>query len=153
MTEQREPRTDRARRIGWFATVTGYLTILVFLTLTPAPWATLGDPFPLGVLNPRAWLSAQTWTTGAPHEFVLNILLFLPIGLLLAHWGTWRAAAIATALTAVIEIAQIPVTGRISDPRDLIANITGALLGVTIATLVRRVTHRAQGPRRPSANV
>lgn len=124
--------------------MTAYALVLTVLTLTPAPWATEGAPFAYGVLNPAAWLAERTWTTGAPHEFVLNILLFLPAGLLLSHWGAWRATAIAAALTCAIEVAQIPVTGRISDPRDFVANITGALLGIATAMLLRQLRRGTQ---------
>lgn len=137
----------RRRNAAWILALLCYLVVVGTLTLTPAPWAEIrGAQFDYGVLNPAAWLSAQTWTTGAPREFLLNILMFLPLGLLLAHWGTSRASLAATLLTLGIEIAQIGVIGRISDPRDLIANVTGAFLGVIAASLIRRTRRRGTSP-------
>lgn len=114
--------------------MSGYAALLALVTLTPAPWAAEGAELPFGVLNPSTWIAPVTWTTGAPHEFVANILLFLPAGVLLFRFGAVRAVVLSAAVTLSIEVAQVPVVGRISDPRDFVANVTGALLGVGIAT-------------------
>lgn len=44
-------------------------------------------------------------------------------------------------LTAVIEIAQIP-TARISDPRDLVANILGTIVGVLLVVAASAIRAR-----------
>lgn len=140
------PRARRGSK-GWILTLLSYLIVVAVLTLTPAPWAEIrGEQFSFGVLNPEAWGSGQTWATGAPQEFVLNLLMFFPLGLLLAHWRTAEAAAAAALLTFGIEVAQIWIVGRISDPRDLIANVAGALLGVLIAALIRKTRRRVKAP-------
>jgi hypothetical protein len=101
------------------------------------PWATRGSQLELRVLNPLAWLDPQTWTTGSRREFVLNVLLFVPAGLLAARYGTRRGVLAPLLLTAAIEIVQIPMGDRMSDPRDLVADTTGGALGATLATLLR----------------
>jgi hypothetical protein len=69
-------------------------------------------------------------------DFTLNVLLFIPLGfgLRLAgmrrHWA-WLAAFL---LTATIEALQFyVVTGRESDLSDIVANSTGAALGIALA--------------------
>lgn len=137
------PVQPRWRAAARWTVLTLYLTALATVTLLPAPWAEAkAAQIDSGVLSHTAWLSAQTWTTGSPPEFVLNVLLFTPAGLLISHWGARRATVLAAALTLTIEIAQIPITGRISDPRDLIANIAGTLLGIAIATWARQARRR-----------
>ena len=55
------------------------------------------------------------------------------------------------ALTSLIETAQQSIPGRVSDPRDVVANSVGAVIGVALAlvltlpgTLRRRRRRRAQ---------
>lgn len=137
------------RRVLWVGALCVYGVVLAALTLTPRPWAADGDLFTLGVLSPRVWLSSQTWTTGASYEFVANILLFFPGGLLLGHLGLRRALAVALVVTWGIEMMQLFILGRSSDPRDLIANTLGALAGISLVTAVRWIRTR----RIPPSNV
>ena len=73
-----------------------------------------------------------------PLEFALNMALFVPWGMLAVfvlearRW--WLAALLGFALTVTIEVLQIP-SARISDPRDLVANSLGALLGIALACI------------------
>ncbi len=63
-----------------------------------------------------------------------GFLVLLALGI---RWW-WVAAFAGLALTLTIEIGQIPLP-RISDPRDLVANMLGTLVGIALAvTLVRR---------------
>jgi glycopeptide antibiotics resistance protein len=88
-------------------------------------------------------------------EFLANIGLFVPVGvfvLLLFGSGLWwLAVAGSVALTSVIETAQQSIPGRVSDPRDVVANSIGAVIGVVLAlvltlpgTLRRRQRRRAR---------
>jgi glycopeptide antibiotics resistance protein len=71
----------------------------------------------------------------------LNILLFVPLGLLLAsRLRSWRLAVVACACTSVaIEVLQavLPL-GRITNIDDVILNTTGAALGATLWWWVRQ---------------
>lgn len=121
----------------------GYTALLLLITLGPVPQRLVGSEAPLGVLSLDLWFEAATWESGRLYEFVLNVLIFVPWGVLALivvgerFWGV--AALLGVALTVGIEIAQIPLP-RISDPRDLVANTLGVLLGIGIAALVRRVS-------------
>ncbi len=77
-------------------------------------------------------ISSQRW------EFLLNLGLFVPLGaLLVLLFGArffWVAALAALALTFSIEALQHFIPYRVLDPRDLMANglggVVGTLLGV-----------------------
>ena len=116
-----------------------YTGAVLWVTLRPLPWATEGNQEAYGILNPQSWIGWSTWTEGSPLEIVANILMFLPIGL--ASGLLFRGPVgllVPIALTLVIELAQIPLADRISHPRDLVANASGAILGLLIAAAVRR---------------
>ncbi|MET4158566.1 VanZ family protein [Agromyces sp. PvR057] len=135
------------------------LTIgVLWLTIGPAPWRTDGHEVEGGVLNPEAWTSAATWSTGYVSEIAFNVAMFVPVGMLAAlliHRRRWPLAfAVGFALTAVIELVQLLLPDRVSDPRDLVMNTLGASLGVVLvmaARGVRRAAAVASGPGVASA--
>jgi len=128
-----------------------YLAVVGWVTLGPVPWRTLPNETHFGVLGVRTWLDATTWTTGRPGEFLANIAMFVPLGILLRMaWPRLRARYVALAVIAIagaIEVAQLPLE-RVSDPRDLVANTLGGLAGLVIASRVaaqRRAARPAGG--------
>ena len=48
----------------------------------------------------------------------------------------WVAVAGSVALTVAIETAQRSIPGRVSDPRDVVANSAGAVIGVALALVL-----------------
>lgn len=139
-----------ARRVLVALTVV-YLLAVAAITLDPLP----PDPHRNGLLTSLLALFAQTpllaWATYDVVEFAANILLFVPMGLLLTlllgrqHW--WLALALGVGATLVIEFVQRFLPARFSDPRDLLANTLGTVLGIAIAAAVTA----AAGRRRPAA--
>lgn len=138
------------RRSAPFAALTvGYLGIVALITLGPTLWRTrpaLGD---YDVLSPSTWLDPDTWSRGISTEFVANILLFVPLGLLLRlalpRLGWIGAVVLGGTVSVAIEVLQV-WTPRISDPRDVVANSVGALIGALLgafAVAVSRVLRRA----------
>lgn len=120
------------------------LTIgVLWLTIGPAPWRTSGHEFEGGVLNPDAWTSPMTWSTGYFSEIAFNVAMFVPVGVLAAlllhrrHWPLAFAAGFA--LTLFIELVQLVLPDRVSDPRDLVMNSLGASLGVVLVMAARGV--------------
>jgi glycopeptide antibiotics resistance protein len=115
----------------------GYLALVAWLTLGSVSWHAIGYQADYGVLTPSIWFDSATWTTGSIFEFGANIALFVPVGLLFAMIAgprRWLGALVAAlALTIAIELAQIPMPDRISDPRDLLANSAGAAIGMVVA--------------------
>ena len=67
-------------------------------------------------------------------DVLLNIALFLPLGAAVALTGASlpRAALVAGALSATVEVAQLAIPGRDASLGDLLFNIVGASLGVLI---------------------
>jgi len=122
-----------------------YAAVVLWVTVGPAPWRTSGNQLEGGILNPDAWTAPVTWTTGYLSEMAFNVALFIPVGMiaaLLIPRRRWPLALLAGfAFTTLIELVQVPEPDRISDPRDLVMNTGGAVLGVVLvlaARLVRR---------------
>ncbi len=71
-------------------------------------------------------------------EFVANILMFVPLGLLLtllfAH--PWYGVVLALALSVAAELAQIVIPSRQPSLRDILANVLGAAIGAALAWLL-----------------
>jgi glycopeptide antibiotics resistance protein len=113
----------------------GYAMAVLAVTLLPLQIAT-GD-----YANQVPWYETGNWlpvVTIDAVTFVANIVMFVPLGVLLAMAGRTRtprqAALIALACSAGIEIVQyltnvLVSSGRTADVNDLIANTLGAVLG------------------------
>jgi len=75
-------------------------------------------------------------------EFVANIAMFVPLGLLLT-WifqHHWYGVAVALAASALAEIAQIVIPSRQPSLRDVLANVLGAAIGAAIAWIILKST-------------
>lgn len=78
----------------------------------------------------------------SPMQYLLNILLFFPVGFLLPllfdEYGDWRhVLGFCCFLTVFIEIAQV-FTFRTTDIDDLITNLLGAGLGYSLVHLAEK---------------
>ncbi|WGP07713.1 VanZ family protein [Bacillus subtilis] len=150
-------------RIGWTAAGFTYATGLVAFTVFPLPDFEPGycaahstqpllDPmrFPreaLDVLQARGPLAlASDWVIW---EFALNIVLFIPFGLIARRVLEWpRTAVFAAAVAVAVLIEATQATGnwglapcpyRFADVTDLITNSTGALIGIGLERLTPRI--------------
>jgi glycopeptide antibiotics resistance protein len=134
-----------------------YLAFVGWLTLGPQPF---DDPDGL-LFSALAFFGRHeetSWITYNGLEFTANIGMFLPIGLFLVLlfgrrlW--WLAMSLGFGLTVVIETAQLFLPSRVSDPRDIVANTCGAVLGVIVGLVLTARKARAlrlAGARRPVA--
>ena len=124
-----------------------YAAVVLWVTVGPAPWRTSGHQLDGGILNPDAWTAQVTWTTGYLSEMAFNVALFVPVGLLAALLiprRRWPLALVAGfAFTTLIELVQVPELDRVSDPRDLVMNTSGAVLGVLLVLVARMVRRSA----------
>ena len=93
------------------------------------------------------------WASYSMLEFVSNAALFLPLGVLWSlavdRWPAVIRILTAGLLAAAISIGAELVQGafiadRTMDPRDVVANSLGALIGAIAATLMVRVVRRAR---------
>ncbi len=116
-----------------------YLALVGWLTLTPTSTA-----FESGLLRRLASLlsryPATEWFTFLRLEFMANIMLFVPFGiflvLLFGRRMWWLAIVLGVLLTVGIEFAQNFIPSRVSDPRDLVANSLGAVIGALLALVL-----------------
>ncbi|MCR2801394.1 VanZ family protein [Microbacterium sp. zg-Y818] len=145
------PVRSRRGRVLLAAASALYLAVLASLTLGPQPetvggtLVTLGDWF-------GAW-EGTAWLTFAVLEFVANVVLFLPLGLLWVAWvgrrRWWLATLAGLALSGAIEATQaLALPARYPDVRDLIANTLGAALGAAVVAGADRIGRPPRGPRR-----
>ncbi|WDH79460.1 VanZ family protein [Microbacterium esteraromaticum] len=117
------------------------LMLIVWLPATAASKVT-GIVYRLAqFVSARADVSMAT--TYTLFEFVANIALFVPLGLLLvAAWprnNAWVVLLVGYAASATIELVQTVLPSRYPTLSDLVANTLGTAIGCLIARLfVRR---------------
>ncbi|WP_405154726.1 VanZ family protein [Paenibacillus sp. FSL K6-0108] len=98
--------------------------------------------------NQTPWYQSIQWIpllTADASSFLLNILLFMPLGFMLPLARPWihsirTAAASGLALSFLIEITQLLLrvtlgNGRSTDLNDLIANTAGSVIGFVILNM------------------
>lgn len=66
-------------------------------------------------------------------DVIINILGYVPIGIVLAGSRPWCAIGVAALVSATAETSQVLTMGRFPSPLDLIANIIGAIIGVAVS--------------------
>jgi glycopeptide antibiotics resistance protein len=116
-----------------------YLALVGWLTLSPVSGHTqFGLLWDLAEFFERH--QRTEWITFSMLEFAANVAMFVPIGLffvlLFGRRQWWLAILGGVALTVVIELAQQSIASRVSDPRDLVANSLGAIIGTLLALVL-----------------
>lgn len=117
-----------------------YLAVVGLITLGPQPLDS-GNSAPIWtLLRFLRRHEATQWITYDRLEFGSNVAMFLPVGLffllLLGRRRWWAAVLLGVLLTIGIEVVQRFLPDRVSDPRDILANSVGALVGVIAALIV-----------------
>lgn len=138
------PRTSGARHaLAWLLGL-GYGGFLAFVVFWPSP---IDRPV-AGMLDR---VIQELHERGVPAfvdysfiEFTANVSLFIPVGLffgLILPMRSWPVAyLLGPVLSGLIELAQRQLlSARYATLSDIVANSTGALIGVTIALLLRAV--------------
>ncbi|GAB3151131.1 hypothetical protein GCM10027058_16680 [Microbacterium neimengense] len=123
--------------------VAAVVAVAVVVLLTLAPWA-LVHPLRGRIV----WLlqdlaePVMSWLPGGPDQ-VLNTLLFIPLGATLALLlprRAWPVAIVAGfVLSALVEIVQESIPGRVPDAGDVLWNTCGGAIGVITVTLIRAI--------------
>ena len=117
-----------------------YLGIVGWITLGPQPFDDSSDSMIWRLLGILGRYPATDWIGYNTLEFGGNVAMFLPIGLffllLLGRRLWWLAVLFGVGLTCTIEFAQEFIPTRVSDPRDILSNSVGALVGVLIALVL-----------------
>ena len=101
------------------------------ITLTLLP----GSPAPYQWAASRLddWIAPDVLAAG------LNVVLFVPIGAIIALTGRARLLWAAPALSVAIETAQWVIPERNPSLLDVVLNTTGAFIGHAVGWAVRRV--------------
>jgi VanZ like family len=101
------------------------LAVILLLTLTPTQATELW----------RGWSNCVVCGEDGASDMVLNVLLFLPLGLLfgLRARRRWIWLPLAMFLSLGIELTQLVIPGRYSTLSDVITNTTGAGIGLLLA--------------------
>lgn len=146
MDDATSPRRSRSAARAWLAL---YAALLAGIALWPAPidsglgpfLARIGEVFPL-----------LTYTR---IEFAANILLFVPLGLLLAMIlprTRYLVIPLSIVTTVTVESIQaIALDLRTPSVMDIVANTTGACIGLVLAAFIESL--RRGAVRRPTRNV
>jgi glycopeptide antibiotics resistance protein len=117
-----------------------YLGVVGWITLGPQPFDEGSDSFVWRLLHLLGRFPLTDWVTYSFLEFWANVAMFVPVGLffllLLGRRRWWLAIVLGVVLTCAIEFVQMFLPDRVSDPRDILANSVGALVGVVVALVV-----------------
>ena len=132
-----------SNRWTWYAILTAAVVVMIlFLCLSPFRFSIRhGDSNAIGALV-GSWANPLQ-----PIDFVLNIALYLPLGIFGAlssprrrhpWWWTVFVAAGGALLSVGVELAQYFDAARYTAASDVYANVLGAFLGATVAVLLFR---------------
>ena len=117
----------------------------VVLLLGPWGWELNRLTVRLYVLLRNDLPIAPDWVRPEHYGWLLNVVLFVPVGValgVLTRRSWWEVAVIATGASALVELAQVTFVDRQGSVADVVANGLGALLGALAVTGVRRLRAR-----------
>jgi glycopeptide antibiotics resistance protein len=70
-------------------------------------------------------------------DLAINVIGYIPVGMLLGRMGLWRGISIATLLTVVAESSQFFMLHRYPAIADMVMNVVGALVGLFLNLRLR----------------
>lgn len=91
-------------------------------------------------------------------EFLANVALFVPFGLLVTaaaqRWSPWAVIALGSLVSITIELVQLGIPSRVATVSDVIANTAGTALGcgvvlwwrMTRPDHIERISRRSRPP-------
>lgn len=118
-----------------------YLIALALIVWLPAPEASTVTGVVFEIAHEVSRLSGMTVEISyAIFEFVANIVLFVPLGLLLSlSWpgaGLWTIVLLGCSTSATIELVQLLLPSRVTALSDVIANTLGTAAGALTAGMI-----------------
>ena len=119
------------------------MTLLVF-TLFPRPLLESGNPSEIEeFLRTHANIFYKILYADTSLVYIGNYLLLFPFALLISWvFSTWTIITrliCSVLVSGFIEISQIWIPGRVSDPVDFLSNVLGAAIGLLVCeTWLRR---------------
>jgi VanZ like protein len=121
-----------------------YTVFVLFVTLTPrGPGEGVLTRWVSDVLDDLHARGLLLWVDFLTIEFIANIAMFVPLGLLTAlvldRRRRWLLLIVGTAFSGLIELLQLLfLPERFADWRDLLSNTIGFLVGAGVGVLIRR---------------
>lgn len=118
-----------------------YLWAVAWMTLRAAPY---GSDIASALDRLLAWFAQRestAWITFDRVEFGANVAMFVPLGIFAVLWfgvrGWWTAPLLGFLASGAIELIQATfLDSRVADPRDLVANTLGAVIGMLLMLLL-----------------
>ncbi|CAH0260872.1 VanZ family protein [Plantibacter sp. VKM Ac-2885] len=127
------------------------LCVMLGIAFWPTPVDADGRTTLLAILDRLQAAGAPTWFDYRFVESAANVVLFIPLGALLAlelPLRLWWIAPLTTTLFSVaIELGQTLLPERVATIADVYANAAGGLLGATIVLVVRLLVTGHGRPR------
>lgn len=144
--EQGPPPKSRARTVGAAIGLAICITVVLFATMWPTPLDQGYSESINRVLDVLHRNGIPEWFGYDKLEFSANVLMFLPIGFLIALllpaqvW--WLAFLICPILSGSIELTQANfLSARFATITDVIANSIGATIGAVLAGAILALVH------------
>ena len=132
---QRDARVHARQRIAGALLVVCFASLLLITLFPIAPNLSFLSP----VSHLLVWAGVPHAVAGQVLEAILNVLMFVPLGLLLAflmpsrRWW-WLAVLTCAAVSFGVELIQaVALAGRSATLIDFVANSTGGAIGSLIA--------------------
>ena len=72
-------------------------------------------------------------------QILANVTMFVPVGLLCGRLRKWKGLAVAVGLSVAIEVLQLITTRGLCELDDVFHNTVGAVVGLGIMTMVRKM--------------
>lgn len=144
---------SRSARVAARVLLGPYLVALALIVFLPAREAGR-------VTGIVGWAADVVAAWGVPREpaaivleFLANIVLFVPFGLLLSaaapRWSPWAIIGAGALVSILIELVQLGIPSRVTTVSDVIANTAGTAVGC-LAVLWWRVS-RERRPTSPTS--
>lgn len=73
------------------------------------------------------------------NQILSNVIMFIPIGILTGRLWKWRGLFAALGMSVTVELLQLITQRGLCEFDDVADNVLGALIGVVIALLARRI--------------
>jgi glycopeptide antibiotics resistance protein len=99
-----------------------------------------------------AWLNRVEWISPAPEDVIVNLLVYVPVGVTFCGWlrrvsgvrtiALPAATVLACVLSLLIELLQTAAPPRCASWLDVLLNTYGAMIGAALAPSVLRAADR-----------
>lgn len=114
----------------------GFLAGYAFLIL--AETVLIREPFVGRHFQPELFWSWRVWCE-QKNQILLNIVMFIPVGILGGWMWKWLGLFAATGFSLTIEILQLITARGLMEFDDVFHNAAGAAVGIGIVMIVKKL--------------